>query len=80
MSSEFVETKVREIVAEQLGLGVDDVALDTSFSGDLGADGLDFMEIVMALEEEFEVEIDDADAEGLKTVKDAVDFLSRRSS
>lgn len=79
MSSDFVETKVREIVAEQLGLGVDDVSLDASFSGDLGADLLDFTEIVMAIEEEFEVDIDDAEAESMRTVKDAVDFLSRKS-
>ncbi|HPQ81672.1 MAG TPA: acyl carrier protein [bacterium] len=79
MSSDFVETKVREIVAEQLGLGVDDVSLDASFSADLGADGLDFTEIVMSMEEEFEIDIDDADAESLRTVKDAVNFLSRKS-
>ena len=79
MSSDFVETKVREIVAEQLGLTVDDVPLDASFSNDLGADALDYMEIVMAFEEEFETDIDDAEAEGFKTVKDVVDYLSRRS-
>ena len=79
MSSEFVETKVREIVADQLGVGVDEVSLDASFSGDLGADALDFMEIVMALEEEFETDIDERDSESLKTVRDAVEYLSRRS-
>ncbi|MFH0799073.1 MAG: acyl carrier protein [Pseudomonadota bacterium] len=77
--AEFVESKVREIVAEQLGLGEDDVQPDASFSGDLGADTLDFMELIMAFEEEFELEIDDADVEGLRTVQDVVDYLSRRA-
>lgn len=79
MSSDFVETKVREIIAEQLGLGVDDVAPEASLSGDLGADVLDLTELVMAFEEEFEVEIDDEDAEKLKTVGDVVQYLSRRT-
>ena len=79
MSADFVETRVREIVAEQLGLGVDDVSPEASFAADLGADILDFTEIIMALEEEFEADIDDAEAEALRTVKDAVDFLSRKS-
>lgn len=79
MPSDFVESKVREIVAEQLGLGEEDVQLDTSFSGDLGADNLDFMEVIMSLEEEFEIEIDDEDAATFKTVGDVVDFLSKRS-
>jgi len=79
VSADFVETRVREIVAEQLGLGVDDVSPEASFTADLGADILDFTEIIMALEEEFEADIDDAEAESLRTVKDAVDFLSRKS-
>lgn len=78
-SLDFLEAKVREIVAEQLGLAEEDVQPEAAFSADLGADALDFMEIVMALEEEFEVEIGDAEAEDLRTVRDAVDFLARRS-
>lgn len=77
--ADFVETKVREIVAEQLGLGDEDVQLDASISGDLGADALDFIELVMAFEEEFEVDIDDGEAEGFVTVRDVVDYFSDRS-
>ena len=79
MASDFVENKVREIIAEQLGVGDDDITLDSSISSDLGADTLDSMELVMAFEEEFEVEIDDADAELFRTVQDVVDFLSHRT-
>lgn len=79
MSSDFVETKVREIVAEQLGLGVDDVLPEATLAGDLGADVLDIVELMMAFEEEFEVEIDDEEAQRLKTVKDVVSFVSRRT-
>lgn len=77
--ADFVETKVREIVAEQLGLGDEDVQLDASISGDLGADALDFIELVMAFEEEFEVDVDDGEAEGFVTVRDVVDYFSDRS-
>lgn len=76
MASDFVMDKVREIVAEQLGLSEDDVQPEASFTGDLGADALDFLELVMAFEEEFEVEISDEDAEQLKTVKDVALYLS----
>lgn len=79
MSSDFVESRVREIVAEQLGLGIDDVTPDASLSSDLGADTLDFIELVMALEEEFEQDIDEGDAGAFKTVKDVVEYLSRKA-
>lgn len=79
MPSELVENKVREIIAQQLGIGEDEIQADASFSGDLGADALDFMELMMALEEEFDVEIGDLDSEKLKTVQDVVDFLSNRT-
>lgn len=77
--ADFVETKVREIIAEQLGLGDDDVQIDASIAGDLGADALDFIELVMAFEDEFEVDIDDDEAEGFVTVKDVTDYFARRT-
>lgn len=76
---DYVENKVREIIADQLGLGEDDVQLDSSLTDDLGADALDFMELVMACEEEFEVEIDDEDAEKFKTIADVVSYLSQKT-
>ncbi len=77
--AEFVEGRVREIVAEQLGLSEEDILPTASFSGDLGTDTLDFMELIMAFEEEFQIDIDDNDAEALKTVQDVIDHLSNRS-
>lgn len=79
MAIEFVESRVREIVAEQLGLGEEEIMPGASFSNDLGVDTLDFIELVMAFEEEFEVDIDDEDAESLNTVQDVIDFLSSRT-
>ena len=77
--AEFVEGRIREIVAEQLGLSEEDILPTASFSGDLGTDTLDFMELIMAFEEEFQIDIDDNDAEALKTVQDVIDHLSNRS-
>ena len=71
-----VEEKVRTIVAEQLGVGQDEVTPDASFIEDLGADSLDIVELVMAMEEEFEVEIPDEEAENIKTVQDAINFIN----
>lgn len=76
MSDNFVKDKVCEIVADQLGLGDDDIQLNSTLTGDLGADALDFTELIMAFEEEFEIEIDDDTAEGFKTVQDVVDYIS----
>ena len=67
--------KVKEIIADQLGVNVDDVTMESSFRGDLGADSLDVVELIMALEEEFGVEIPDEDAEKLVTVGDAVKYV-----
>ncbi len=75
MTDDSVETRVREIIAEQLGIGDDEVLPDAQFSSDLGADGLDMIELVMALEEEFDVDISDEDVENLTTLKSVVDFL-----
>jgi len=72
-----VQAKVKEIIVQQLGVDADKVALDASFVDDLGADSLDVVELVMAFEEEFGVEIPDEAAEKIATVKDAVEFLKK---
>ncbi len=71
-----IETRVKKIVAEQLGANEADVNLTSSFVDDLGADSLDTVELVMALEEEFECEIPDEDAEKITTVQQAVDYVN----
>jgi len=67
--------KIRDFLVEQLGIDEDAITMDASFEDDLGADSLDLVELVMALEEEYDVEIDDEEAEKLKTVGDAVNFI-----
>ena len=67
--------KVKAVIVEQLGVDEDQVTLDASFSDDLGADSLDTVELIMAFEEEFNVEIPDDQAEKIKTVKDVVDYI-----
>lgn len=76
MSTTPVEVKVKSIIAEQLGVGEDEIKLESSFIDDLGADSLDIVELVMAMEEEFEVEIPDEEAENIKTVGDAVNYIN----
>ncbi len=71
-----IEARVRDIVVEQLGVDADEVTPDASFIDDLGADSLDTVELVMALEEEFECEIPDESAEKITTVKEAVDYIN----
>jgi acyl carrier protein len=71
-----VEERVRKIVVDQLGVKEEEVTLDASFVDDLGADSLDTVELVMALEEEFETEIPDEDAEKITKVKEAVDYVN----
>jgi len=71
-----VEEKVKHIIVEQLGVDEDEVKPEASFVDDLGADSLDVVELVMALEEEFGLEISDEDAEKLTTVKHAIDYIS----
>ena len=73
-----IEAQVKGIVAEQLGVKEDEVTNDASFVDDLGADSLDTVELVMALEEEFETEIPDEDAEKITTVQQAIDFVTSR--
>ena len=75
MSSEEVFEKVKGIIVEQLGVTEETVTGDASFIDDLGADSLDIVELVMALEEEFDIEIPDADAEKVVTVGDVVDYI-----
>lgn len=75
MSSEEVFDKVKEIIVEQLGVASDSVTLEASFIDDLGADSLDIVELIMALEEEFDMEIPDSDAEKVVTVGDVVDYI-----
>ena len=71
-----IEPKVKGIIADQLGVGEDEIKPESSFIEDLGADSLDIVELVMAMEEEFEVEIPDEEAENIKTVQDAVNYIN----
>jgi acyl carrier protein len=73
---ENIEQRVKKIVAEQLGVSEAEVKNESSFVDDLGADSLDTVELVMALEEEFECEIPDEDAEKITTVQQAIDYVS----
>ena len=78
MKTNEIETRVKKIVVEQLGVKEDEVTSEASFVDDLGADSLDTVELVMALEEEFEVEIPDEDAEKIVTIKDAINYVVNR--
>ncbi|VAW85506.1 Acyl carrier protein [hydrothermal vent metagenome] len=71
-----IEDRVKKIVIEQLGVKEDEVTLEASFVDDLGADSLDTVELVMALEEEFETEIPDENAEKITTVQEAVNYIN----
>ena len=71
-----IEDRVKKIIVEQLGVSADDVTEGASFVDDLGADSLDTVELVMALEEEFECEIPDEEAENITTVKQAIDYVN----
>ena len=75
-----IEDRVRKIVAEQLGVKEEEVKAEASFVDDLGADSLDTVELVMALEEEFETEIPDEEAEKITTVKLAIDYINTNLS
>ncbi|GLO14214.1 acyl carrier protein [Pseudomonas putida] len=75
-----IEERVKKIVAEQLGVKEEEVTLEKSFVDDLGADSLDTVELVMALEEEFETEIPDEEAEKITTVQAAVDYVKNHQA
>jgi len=76
MTATNIEAKVKSIIADQLGVSEDKVKLESSFIEDLGADSLDIVELVMAMEEEFEVSIPDEEAENIKTVGDAINYVN----
>ena len=76
MSTSAIEAKVKNIIADQLGVGEDEIKPESVFIDDLGADSLDIVELVMAMEEEFEVEIPDEEAENIKTVGDAINYIN----
>src|SRR6059058_2732965 len=79
MSDKPIEEKVKEIIVEQLGVNPEQVTPTASFIEDLGADSLDIVELVMAFEEEFSVEVPDEDAEKLQTVVDVVKYIEERA-
>lgn len=72
---EKVASKVKEIIVEQLGVGQEEVVPEASFVNDLGADSLDTMELVMAFEEAFDIDIPDEDTEKIQTVQDAINYI-----
>ena len=74
-----VDEKVKQIIVEQLGVDEGEVTTNASFVDDLGADSLDTVELVMALEEHFDIEIPDEDAEKIRTVQDAIDYIDKHS-
>ncbi len=80
MAKDRIFEKVKEIVVDQLGVTEDEVAEESSFVDDLGADSLDVVELIMAFEEAFDIEIPDEDAERIATVKDAVSYLREKTS
>jgi acyl carrier protein len=73
------ENKVKKIIVDQLGVAEDEVTPQASFVDDLGADSLDTVEMVMAFEEEFTIEIPDEDAEKIRTVQDAIDYIDKKA-
>ena len=80
MTEAEIEAKVIEIVAEQMGVDKGEVSREPSFANDLNADSLDTVELVMALEEEFETEIPDEEAEKITTVQNAIDYVNKAKS
>ena len=71
-----MEDKVKKIIAEKLSVDLEEVIPEASFVDDLGADSLDLVELIMTMEEEFDIDISDEDAEKLESVKDAIDFIN----
>ena len=79
MSADNIEEKIRTIIVDQLGVEPDAVKPEASFIEDLGADSLDIVELVMTMEEEFDLTIPDEDAENMKTVKNVIDYVKRKA-
>ena len=77
--SQEIEKKVISIIAEKLGIDEEEIKLEASFIDDLGADSLDIVELVMELEEEYGIEIPDEDAEKIKTVQDAINYIKEKT-
>jgi acyl carrier protein len=75
-----LEERVTEIIVEQLGVSKEEVVPEASFIDDLGADSLDIVELVMAMEEEFDIEIPDEDAEKIQTISDAISYIRGRAA
>ncbi len=75
----MVFEKVKKIIVEQLGVEEDEISMESSFIDDLGADSLDIVELIMALEEEFDIEIPDSEAEKIASVGDAVDYIKNNT-
>ena len=73
-----IEDRVKEIIVEQLGVNEEEVIPEASFIDDLGADSLDIVELVMAMEEEFDMEIPDEDAEKIQTIQDAISYIKAK--
>lgn len=78
MGDKSVEVKIKGIIAEQLGIEEEEAVNEASFVDDLGADSLDLVELIMALEEEFGQEISDEDAEKILTVQESIDYINER--
>jgi acyl carrier protein len=76
----MTEEKVKEIISKQLGVNASEITLESSFVEDLGADSLDTVELVMAFEETFNIEIPDEDAEKIAKVKDAIEYIKNKES
>lgn len=74
-----VEDKVKKIIAEKLSVDLDEIVPSASFADDLGADSLDLVELIMSMEEEFDIDIPDEDAEKILTVQDAIEYTRQRS-
>ncbi|MBW1776540.1 MAG: acyl carrier protein [Deltaproteobacteria bacterium] len=74
-----LEDKVKKIIAEKLSVDINDIVPEASFVDDLGADSLDLVELIMSMEEEFDIEISDEEAEKLVTVKDVLEYIAKHS-